>query len=58
MKKLVVFSEDDHTAMLSLVKDSINEVERMEEAHPIYALYLVHDKLNEVFSILTEEGEK
>ena len=58
MKKLVVFSEDDHTAMLSLVKDSINEVEKMKEAYPTYSLYLVHDKLTDVLSILTEEGEK
>ena len=53
MKMLVVFSEDDHMAMVSLVKDSINEIDRALGIHynlTTYDAYLVKHKL-------TEEGD-
>ena len=57
-KKLVLFSEDDHRAMVSLVKDSIKEIEKILETNNVtYGTFIVNHKLTEVLWILTEEGE-
>lgn len=58
MKKLVVLSEDDHKALVSLIKDSKKEIEIIKKYYQSYALCRINDKLNEVLSILTEEGEQ
>lgn len=54
MGVLVVFSVSDLNSMVSLIKDSINELNRMDRSH---STYLVSDKLNEVLTILTKEDE-
>ena len=55
MKKLVVFSYDDHEAMVSMVKDSINELNRMDESQKSHSTYYVLVKLTEVLDALTKE---
>ena len=54
MKRLVVFSSDDHEAMISLIKDSLYEVNELEGSHTKNQIY---NKLTEVLIILTKEED-
>ena len=52
MKKLIVFSTDDHETMISLIKNSLYEVNSLEGSHTKNQIY---NKLTEVLILLTKE---
>lgn len=58
MKRLVVFTSDEHEAMEALLKDAIVELDLSKEIYENYHIRECYQKLQEIYHLyLTKEEE-